>query len=77
MKSVSDSPSTPEGYSDLLADLKERVRSSQLKATLSVNRELIALYWDTGRSIVERQRRHKWGDQMIDRLSRGSPPRVP
>jgi DUF1016 N-terminal domain len=64
-------PSTiPDGYADLLIDLKERVRSSQLRATLSVNRELIALYWDTGRSIVEQQRQHNWGDLMIDRLSR-------
>ena len=61
MKSASNSPAVPTGYSDLLTDLKERVRSSQLKATLSVNRELVALYWDMGRSLVERQRQHKWG----------------
>ena len=46
------------------------MRSSQLRASLSVNREVIAFYWDTGRSIVERQRRHKWGDRVLDRLSR-------
>lgn len=61
---------TPAGYAELLAELKERLRVSQLRATLSANRELIAFYWDTGRSIVERQRQHKWGDQVIDRLSR-------
>ena len=70
MKSSSKSLAEPNGYADLLAALKERVRSSQLKATLSVNRELVALYWDMGRSLVERQRRHKWGDGVIDRLAR-------
>jgi predicted nuclease of restriction endonuclease-like (RecB) superfamily len=59
----------PAGYVDLLVDLKARVRTSQLKATLSANRELIALYWDMGRSIIEQQRRHKWGDRVIDRLA--------
>jgi len=52
----SDSRAVPSGYTELLAELKERVRSSQLRASLSVNRELIALYWELGRSIVERQR---------------------
>lgn len=52
----SDSRAVPSGYTELLAELKERVRSSQLRASLSVNRELIALYWEFGRSIVERQR---------------------
>jgi predicted nuclease of restriction endonuclease-like (RecB) superfamily len=70
MKSVSDSRSIPPGYAELLAGLKERVRSSQLRASLSVNREVIAFYWDTGRSIVDRQRRYKWGDRVLDRLSR-------
>ena len=70
MKAASSSPALPAGYAELLAELKERVRSSQLRATLSVNRELIALYWETGRSIVERQRQYQWGDQVIDRLSR-------
>ena len=60
----------PTGYAEFLAELKERLRASQLRATLSANRELIVFYWDTGRSIVERQRQHKWGDQVIDRLSR-------
>ena len=36
-------------------DLKTRVRTAQLKAALSVNREMIRLYWDIGRLIVERQ----------------------
>jgi len=48
----------------------ERVRASQLRAALSVNRELVALYWDIGRAVVERQRRHKWGDRVIDLLAK-------
>jgi len=42
----------PAGYTTLLADLKARVRAAQLRAVVSVNRELILFYWDIGRIIV-------------------------
>jgi predicted nuclease of restriction endonuclease-like (RecB) superfamily len=63
-------PALPAGYPTLLADLKTRVRNAQLRAAVSVNRELIGLYWDIGKAIVERQKKHKWGDQVIDHLAR-------
>ena len=44
----------PNGYAELLDSLKQRVRQSQTKAMLSVNRELIQLYWDIGRQIAQR-----------------------
>ena len=59
----------PEGYQSLLVDLKERIRSAQVRAALSVNRELIALYWQIGRLIVARQEEYGWGTQVIDRLA--------
>jgi predicted nuclease of restriction endonuclease-like (RecB) superfamily len=58
----------PAGYAELLEDLKSRVRTAQLKAALSVNREMIQLYWDIGRLIVERQEREGWGTAVIERL---------
>ncbi len=59
----------PAGYAELLNDLKVRIRSAQIKAALSVNRELIALYWHIGRTLVERQQTEKWGSKAIDRLA--------
>ena len=58
------------GYDEFLSDLKERIRTSQVKAALSVNRELIALYYDLGRRIVERQETADWGDAVIEQISR-------
>ncbi|CAB1067511.1 hypothetical protein D1AOALGA4SA_46 [Olavius algarvensis Delta 1 endosymbiont] len=46
----------PDSYPAMLKDVKSRIQAAQIKATLSVNRGLIELYWDIGRSIVERQR---------------------
>ncbi len=59
----------PEGYQALLGDLKERIRAAQIRAALSVNRELIGLYWQIGRAIQERQDAYGWGAQVIARLS--------
>lgn len=57
-------------YSKLLADLKERVASSRYKAALSVNRELILLYYHIGTQIIEAQGRQGWGAKVIDQLSK-------
>ncbi len=59
----------PEGYQALLGDLKERIRAAQLEAAASVNGALVGLYWQIGRAILERQREHGWGTQVIDRLA--------
>ncbi len=61
--------SPDETYRILLEELKGKVRSAQVKATLRVNRELVLLYWDIGRSILERQAEGGWGAKVIDQLS--------
>lgn len=43
-------------YSEWLKSLKEQIRLSQMKASLSVNAELILLYLEMGRQIVEKQK---------------------
>jgi len=60
----------PAGYPVLLDELKRRIRAVQLRAVVSVNHELIALYWHIGKSIVERQRTEGWGKTVVERLSR-------
>ena len=61
----------PSSYGALLEDIKARIRAARVKAALSVNRELIALYWQIGRAIVERQRAEGWGRSVVERLSDG------
>jgi hypothetical protein len=58
----------PATYAPLLADLKARVRAAQVKAAVSVNRELILLYWYIGREILRSQKAEGWGTKMIERL---------
>ncbi len=59
----------PSTYIPWLAALKARVRSAQLRAAARVNRELISLYWDLGRSILRQQRDEGWGAKVVERLA--------
>jgi predicted nuclease of restriction endonuclease-like (RecB) superfamily len=59
----------PPEYEELLGNIKDRIRTAQLRATVSVNRELILLYWDVGREICDRQEREGWGTKVIERLA--------
>lgn len=58
-----------KGYEEFLLNLKARIRSAQIKATLSVNLELILLYWRIGRDILRHQKEKGWGARVIDRLA--------
>jgi len=59
----------PAVYDSFLQELKDRIRSAQVRAALSVNRELVVLYWTIGRDILNRQKDEGWGTKIIDRLS--------
>lgn len=59
----------PQGYDQFLTSLKERIGKAQLRAALSVNRELVLLYWELGRGILVRQKEQGWGAKVIDRLA--------
>ena len=59
----------PANYAALLASLQERIRGAQVRAALSVNRELVLLYWQIGREILIQQDAQGWGAKVIDRLS--------
>lgn len=60
---------TFKGYEEFLHDLKERIRSTRVRAALAVNSELVRLYWQIGRDILDRQEREGWGAKVIERLA--------
>lgn len=59
----------PLDYAAWLAELKTRIHNAQQRAALAVNRELVRLYWQIGRDILERQAREGWGAKVIERLA--------
>ena len=60
----------PPEYEKFLGELKQRIRTAQLRAGLAVNSELVLLYWGIGRDILERQEQQGWGAKVIDTLAR-------
>jgi hypothetical protein len=56
---MSDTPASlitpPEGHSEWLTELKNRIHSGQQRATVAVNRELVQLYWQISSDILTRQ----------------------
>ena len=59
----------PQDYPRLLTEIKERIRSAQYEALKTVNKELVGLYWDIGRMIVERQDVEGWGKAVVEQLA--------
>jgi len=58
-----------KSYKTLLSEIKEKVRSSRLQIAITVNQEVIKLYWYIGKQIVEKQKTTNWGDRLINTLS--------
>ncbi len=68
MADITASPAP--GYAAWLAGLKTRIQAARQHAVLAVNREMILLYWQIGRDILERQAAQGWGAKVIERLAR-------
>ena len=67
---MADKLALPTDYAALLGDLKTQIRSAQTRAALSVNRELVTLYWQIGQAILSRQQQAGWGAKVIEQLAR-------
>src|ERR1035438_9686730 len=60
----------PKNYQDLLALLKNQIRTAQVRAAVAVNQELVFLYWGIGNEILTRQKGDGWGTRVIERLAK-------
>ena len=57
-------------YRHWLADIKQFIRNSQIKAAVKVNTELIRVYWRLGQDIAERYAAATYGSDFFNTLSR-------
>ena len=55
-------------YNKFITSLKAKIRSAQIKGAIAVNRELIKLYWDMGKDILEKQEQEGWGSKVLERV---------
>lgn len=56
-------------YLLILSGLKSKIRNAQIKAALSVNKELISLYWEIGKIISQKQKEGGYGDSIVEMLA--------
>lgn len=68
-ETIKEHTTVDKDYAEFLADVKIRIRSAQTRAALSVNSELVLLYWHIGNDILKRQDEQGWGAKVIARLS--------
>ena len=57
-------------YQDFVKEIKEKIYQAQMRAMQAVNRELLSLYSDIGKTIVEKQENLGWGRSVVENLSR-------
>lgn len=57
-------------YKLLLNQIKAQIQDARIKASQSVNRELILLYWRLGEEIVNSQEKYGWGKSIVEHLSK-------
>ena len=56
-------------YKVFFTEIKEKIYQAQYEAMKQVNKALIKLYWEIGKSIVEKQKKHKWGKSVVETLA--------
>jgi predicted nuclease of restriction endonuclease-like (RecB) superfamily len=60
----------PVGYKALLESIVDRIKAAQTRAMVAVNRELIEVYRDIGKTIYEKQQIAEWGASVVEQLSK-------
>jgi len=56
-------------YISFLNEIKNKIKTAQIKAVIKVNEELLRLYWDIAKMIISKQKESKWGDGIIEKIS--------
>jgi hypothetical protein len=56
-------------YAETIKQLKSAILASRYKAAALANRELLSLYFNTGKLITVRAKQGKWGDKILEQLS--------
>lgn len=57
-------------YKDFLQELKHKIQHAQVRAITKVNQEMLLLYWELGKMILERQAKSNWGDKVLKQISK-------
>ena len=58
-----------KNYIHFLNDIKNRLKTAQIRAALAANKEQIKFYWQLGTDLIEKQKTFKWGEHFLEKFS--------
>lgn len=67
---MKDQSISPSEYKDWILGLKSKIQSAQIKAALTVNTQLIHLYYYLGEQLYKKQQMAQWGDKILIQVSK-------
>lgn len=67
----------PNGYAQWRKDIEHLIDTAKLHTALNVNVGTLTLYWNIGKSILQKQKQEGWGKQVIEQLSKDLISRYP
>ena len=67
----------PNGYAQWRKDIEHLIDTAKLHTALNVNVGTLTLYWNIGKSILQKQEQEGWGKQVIEQLSKDLISRYP
>ena len=67
----------PNGYIQWRKDIEQLIDTAKLHTALNVNVGTLTLYWNIGKSILQKQEQEGWGKQVIEQLSKDLISRYP
>jgi predicted nuclease of restriction endonuclease-like (RecB) superfamily len=59
-----------KNYKSFLRGIKSKILSAHISAARRINKGLIKLYWDIGKTIVDRQKKYGWGKRIVEKLAK-------
>ena len=57
-------------YRFALSEIKQRIQTTQMRAVLAANNELVSLYWYIGQKIVTLQQAQEWGGAVVEEMAK-------
>src|SRR3989339_1093169 len=57
-------------YIKFLNEIKDKITSARNKAAYYLNKELIKVYFEIGKTIVDKQKQYRWGKSVLEKLAK-------
>lgn len=57
-------------YSEIIEQLKQKIRQARFKAVVAINSQMLAIYWEIGDTITKQEHEEGWGKKIVETLAK-------